>query len=642
MGLALVQAWRERQAGDRSGLDRFVRELLSAQHSVEVLAFINGSDVASLDPTDRSSNYALSLIAANIRGGGGAATNNHPEEVRYNVFQALQYLADWLAGNGCVALPAKVAGVSVRVMDDLATAERSRWQVWLEVHHGRFALADLLRIVMEEMLFIRKDLSGAAKSVAVKWNERTAKWYPVAMRVLLKLVTDAVPVEFATELLLPFTVAPLRTAPDPWRAALSVDVSKFGLRGEVERFVHFFEACGCQAWATAMSARRVADLSLGERLMLRFDLAAVNEAAAFHGDIGEARATLDAVASREQAGVLQDSEATRQLLLRLGKEYRDKFGMKFLISAQELSAPAILEHLQKRLVNSAEQELANARQQLWLITRKRLAAVPLAGDLGESLMGLLRRHGVRGAQVAMADLSGGVEAECVSLGEAAPGVPVTNDTYFEIASLSKPLVSAFAIGFFLDRGIPLSASVDDVLAASGSSFRLNDKRVSLAHLMRHEALNMHYVNGVPCGARLPSSGDLLKGDAALGYEPVRVVAPPGEQFHYSGAGFLVLELLLETLSGQSIQTLINGFLQSISGGGGLTLSQQSLPGVAYAHGFRDIGDVVEGTRKMFPASAAGGMGTATGEQHRLSIVAVPSQCRHASGVGHDRAFVCRC
>ena len=27
--------------------------------------------------------------------------NHDPEEVRYNVFQALQYLADWLSGNGC-------------------------------------------------------------------------------------------------------------------------------------------------------------------------------------------------------------------------------------------------------------------------------------------------------------------------------------------------------------------------------------------------------------------------------------------------------------------------------------------------------------------------------------------------------------
>jgi malate synthase len=43
-------------------------------------------------------------------------------------------------GRGCVALPAELAhpsgalhrGVVVRVMDDLATTERSRWEVALE------------------------------------------------------------------------------------------------------------------------------------------------------------------------------------------------------------------------------------------------------------------------------------------------------------------------------------------------------------------------------------------------------------------------------------------------------------------------------------------------------------------------------
>ena len=70
--------------------------------------------------------------------------NDDPEEVRYNIFQALQYLADWLCGNGCVALPATMTNtagetVFVRIMDDLATTERSRWGLWHEVHYGRVA-----------------------------------------------------------------------------------------------------------------------------------------------------------------------------------------------------------------------------------------------------------------------------------------------------------------------------------------------------------------------------------------------------------------------------------------------------------------------------------------------------------------------
>ena len=81
------------------------------------------------------------------RGKGAAASaltwRRRRRQVRYNIFQALQYITDWLGGNGCVALPASLTNKSgkkvfVRIMDDLATTERSRWELWAEVraHHG--------------------------------------------------------------------------------------------------------------------------------------------------------------------------------------------------------------------------------------------------------------------------------------------------------------------------------------------------------------------------------------------------------------------------------------------------------------------------------------------------------------------------
>ncbi|MBL7554817.1 MAG: hypothetical protein JNM24_03270, partial [Bdellovibrionaceae bacterium] len=129
LGLALVEAWRLHTNGKSAGLDELVKSLLQPSYHKQILDFIHGPDIDGLSESDE--NYVRSLVVADIKESDFIA-NNHPDEIRYNVFQSLQYITDWLSGNGCVALPAHVNGVSVRVMDDLATAERSRWEVWHE------------------------------------------------------------------------------------------------------------------------------------------------------------------------------------------------------------------------------------------------------------------------------------------------------------------------------------------------------------------------------------------------------------------------------------------------------------------------------------------------------------------------------
>ena len=159
IGLALVEAWRQQQADSSSTvLHDLVRVLVPiADEHAALLHFIDGPDVPGLDRDDPL--YHRAVLASEI-GVSPLIANDDPEEVRYNVYQALQYLADWLRGNGCVALPAKLKlgakPVFVRVMDDLATTERSRWEVWAEVHHGRVSMDQFETILNEEVQFIRK------------------------------------------------------------------------------------------------------------------------------------------------------------------------------------------------------------------------------------------------------------------------------------------------------------------------------------------------------------------------------------------------------------------------------------------------------------------------------------------------------
>ena len=128
IGIALTEAWRRSQqdASDES-LKTLVRALVPNPVELEpLLAFLDAPDIEGL--ASDHPNYARGVLAADIEVSDVIA-NDDPEEVRYNVFQALQYLADWLCGNGCVATCTmkNTAGetVFVRIMDDLATTERS-------------------------------------------------------------------------------------------------------------------------------------------------------------------------------------------------------------------------------------------------------------------------------------------------------------------------------------------------------------------------------------------------------------------------------------------------------------------------------------------------------------------------------------
>lgn len=595
LGLALIEAWKRHSAGDSASLRRLVTDLLQETHAKEILAFIDGPDIAGLNPDDPL--YARSLIVAD-RQESQQERNNHPDEIRYNIFQCLQYLVDWLAGRGCVALPAELEGVPVRVMDDLATTERSRWEVWHEIHHGRFSKEEFLRIAFEELHFIRKDLSAGKKIVQVKWDDQSARWYPIAFKIMIRLMTDAEPVEFVSELLIPFTIESIRNAEDPWAKVSAIEPDKYRGDPYVNRFQEYFECLGSLRFAETMAKDPIPDLAKGEAIVQSFDLAEIVRAASFHGDIGEDRKTLDKMAVQEQAKVLPADAALKDELRSLGQTYREKFSVKFLVSAQGKSAAELLEILKKRIQGSAEGELANARKALWEIALKRLKTFPIY-ERSEIFHKIKGKHAVPSAMITVMTREGQQDLP----------LDCTPRTWFQVASLSKSVASAFAIEYFARKNIGIDSAVNPLLAKTASPFRLKGPlgdKVTLAHLMGHKALNMHYVKGIPATDPMPPMDQLLEGNAKYGYEPIEVLNPPGTVFQYSGAGYLLLEHLISALERRPIPELTRPFLDAL-GMNDFTFEQRALAKQDCAAGFRDDGQLVP--RLMFPAFAAGAVGT---------------------------------
>jgi malate synthase len=75
-----------------------------------------------------------------LRVPGGAVTD---EGLRLNVRVGVRYLEAWLNGTGAAAIE--------NLMEDVATAEISRSQVWQWVHAGRFTPDDVRKVLAEEL-----------------------------------------------------------------------------------------------------------------------------------------------------------------------------------------------------------------------------------------------------------------------------------------------------------------------------------------------------------------------------------------------------------------------------------------------------------------------------------------------------------
>jgi len=107
--------------------------------------------------------------------------------LRGNLSVSVQYIAAWLAGNGCVPIN--------NLMEDAATAEISRSQIWQWIHHsaaledGRKVTLDLSKTLLAEEL---------AKIKAAQGNAYDEKKFAEAAALLEQLISSKQFTEFLT------------------------------------------------------------------------------------------------------------------------------------------------------------------------------------------------------------------------------------------------------------------------------------------------------------------------------------------------------------------------------------------------------------------------------------------------------------
>jgi len=109
--------------------------------------------------------------------------------LRNNVSAALQYMASWLAGSGCVPIN--------HLMEDAATAEIARAQLWQWIRYPKGMLNDGRQVTTQLVTaIIQEELTGIRTKVGVQRHK--VEHYALAAELLEKIITQDDFEEFLT------------------------------------------------------------------------------------------------------------------------------------------------------------------------------------------------------------------------------------------------------------------------------------------------------------------------------------------------------------------------------------------------------------------------------------------------------------
>ncbi|RKI73095.1 class A beta-lactamase-related serine hydrolase [Corallococcus sp. AB049A] len=256
----------------------------------------------------------------------------------------------------------------------------------------------------------------------------------------------------------------------------------------------------------------------------------------------------------------------------------------------------------------------------------RLAPLALPGEKPQSLsvkrwMDLYR---IPGLSVAVYDKHALVWSKTYGVTQAGGKEPVTLETLFQAASISKPVTALAALRAVEQGQLSLDANVNDALKCwkvPDNGFT-REQKVTLRRLLSHSAgLTVHGFPGYGVGEPLPTLQQILDGQKPANTEAVRVDTVPGTENRYSGGGYVVVQKLLMDVTNKPFPRLMKEAVLEPVGMKHSTFEQPLPPELAgrTAAGTRASGETVEGRWKVYPELAPAGLWTTPSDLALLQI-----------------------
>lgn len=204
------------------------------------------------------------------------------------------------------------------------------------------------------------------------------------------------------------------------------------------------------------------------------------------------------------------------------------------------------------------------------------------------------------------------------------GPPVTANTLFQAASISKP-VTALAVLRLVQAGkLELDTDVNRYLKSwkiPSNTFTV-EHPVTLRELLTHSAgVTVHGFRGYGSDEPIPTLTQVLDGTPPANSPAIRVDTTPGTAWRYSGGGYVIVQQLLEDVTGTPFAKLMQDTVLVPIGMTESTFDQPLPPSriAAVALPYRSSGRPVKGGPHVYPERAPAGLWTTPSDLARYAL-----------------------
>ena len=258
------------------------------------------------------------------------------------------------------------------------------------------------------------------------------------------------------------------------------------------------------------------------------------------------------------------------------------------------------------------QQSIYAQDKIQQVEKNLVGAIQLSTEKPGTIQERMAHYKIPGLSIAVIENYKIVIAKGYGFANDSLKTPVTTQTLFQAASISKSLNGVGVLKLVQDKKLDLYADINTSLTSWKFPYDslAKGKKINTANLLSHTAgLTVHGFEGYVPGAPLPTVLQILNGQKPANSDSVRSMYEPGIKSEYSGGGTTVTQLIVTDITHQAYADYMKKEVLQPMGMTASTFAQPPVGIKQLSTGYRGDGKPVEGNYHVYPEQAPAGLWT---------------------------------